>query len=419
MTTTVATTAADAADSGDGVLERVQQLKPLLRAEALENDRIQRIPERSLAALKEAGVWKMMTPKYYGGYETPFPTVFETLRTIVSACPSIGWATTLTSINWLVARCCDELQDEVFGDNPNALIPSVFGSFGARAKRVSGGIEIVGGGRWGFNSGCPDGDWDLLGAVVEEPDGSETRLWIAVPISDLELVNDWDVTAARGTASWTATCGDIFVPDHRILSNRNDLFGGDSANESKRQANNPYYGPPPYMVFSNFLALIPSGVADGALEVFVEQLPGRKITHTDYLKASEAPIVHLQVGEATMKASAIDALRERLVGLCTNWKPGDPELPAQTRREQLVGGSVYCYQLAREAVDLLYLASGPRVIREDNPIQRFQRDIQAFAQHVLLHPDTQFENIGRVRCGLPPFSGAARTAGRPAPTGSS
>lgn len=417
MTTSALTTSTAPADPGDGVLERVKQLKPLLRAEALENERIQRIPENSLAALKEAGVWKMMTPKHYGGYETPFPIVFETLRTIVSACPSIGWATALTSIGFLVARCCDELQDEVFGENPGPLIPSVFGSFGARAKRVSGGIQIVGGGRWGFNSGVPDGDWDLLGAVVDEPDGSETRLWIAFPVSDLELVNDWDVTAARGTASWTATCGDIFVPDHRILSNRNDLFGGDSPNESKRQANNPYYSPPPFYVFSNFLALVPSGVADGALEVFVEQLPGRKITHTDYLKASEAPIVHLQVGEATMKASAIEAIRQRLVGLCTNWKPGDPELPGQIRRELLVAGPVHCFQLAREAVDLLYLASGPRVIREDNPIQRFQRDIQAFAQHVLLHPDTQYENVGRVRCGLPAFGGAARSTG-PAQTGS-
>ena len=147
--------------------------------------------------------------------------------------------------------------------------------------------------------------------------------------------------------------------------------------------------------------------------VRTEWQPRRAFQGWRYLKASEAPIVHLKVGEATMKASAIEAIRERLVGLCADWKPGDPELPAQIRRELLVAGPVYCFELAREAVDLLYLVSGPRVIRDENPIQRFQRDIQAFAQHVLLHPDTQYENVGRVRCGLPPFGGAARTIGLP------
>ncbi|MGY4101572.1 hypothetical protein ACW2Q0_18755 [Nocardia sp. R16R-3T] len=122
-----------------------------------------------------------------------------------------------------------------------------------------------------------------------------------------------------------------------------------------------------------------------------------------------SPCLSKPVGQAAIKISTIDALTQRIVGLCTNWKAGDPELPPLVRAEQLMGSVSYSFQLAREAIDLLYLGSGASVIREQNPIQRFQRDIQAFTQHVLVHPDTQFENLGRQHCGLPPFGGAART----------
>jgi alkylation response protein AidB-like acyl-CoA dehydrogenase len=36
------------------------------------------------------------------------------------------------------------------------------------------------------------------------------------------------------------------------------------------------------------------------------------------------------------------------------------------------------------------------------PIQRFQRDIQALANHAIMHPQTTIELYGRVLCGLPP-----------------
>lgn len=58
--------------------------------------------------------------------------------------------------------------------------------------------------------------------------------------------------------------------------------------------------------------------------------------------------------------------------------------------------------LARDAVDLLFYASGASAIQEHVPIQRFQRDIQALANHAIMHPQTTFELYGRVLCGLEP-----------------
>ena len=57
---------------------------------------------------------------------------------------------------------------------------------------------------------------------------------------------------------------------------------------------------------------------------------------------------------------------------------------------------------ARDAVDTLFYASGASAIQASVPIQRFQRDMQALANHAILHPQTNDELYGRVLCGLEP-----------------
>jgi hypothetical protein len=48
--------------------------------------------------------------------------------------------------------------------------------------------------------------------------------------------------------------------------------------------------------------------------------------------------------------------------------------------------------------------SGVSVIQSRVPIQRLQRDIQALANHAIMHPQTTTELYGRVLCGLEPNS---------------
>jgi hypothetical protein len=62
----------------------------------------------------------------------------------------------------------------------------------------------------------------------------------------------------------------------------------------------------------------------------------------------------------------------------------------------------YATGLARNAVDILFYASGASSIQEHVPIQRYQRDIQALANHAIMHPQTALELYGRVLCGLQP-----------------
>ena len=51
----------------------------------------------------------------------------------------------------------------------------------------------------------------------------------------------------------------------------------------------------------------PVGTARGAMDAFLERLPGRGITYTNYTNKAEAPVTHLQLAEASMKIDSSDA----------------------------------------------------------------------------------------------------------------
>ena len=53
-------------------------------------------------------------------------------------------------------------------------------------------------------------------------------------------------------------------------------------------------------------------------------------------------------------------------------------------------------------MDILFNASGASSIQPHIPIQRFQRDIQALANHAVMHTQTGTELYGRVLCGFAP-----------------
>ena len=59
-------------------------------------------------------------------------------------------------------------------------------------------------------------------------------------------------------------------------------------------------------------------------------------------------------------------------------------------------------RLAKEAVDILNMASGGSSIYSSVPIQQIERDIQAANLQGMIQPTTNLELYGRILCGLEP-----------------
>ena len=373
------------------LIQRAAALVPMLRSNALAAEAARRVPEASFEALSEAGIFRMMAPKRYGGDEADFQTQSDVLAEIGRGCPSTSWvATIFSAMGWLVGVFPDEAQEEVFEGRD----PRISGVFSPTGTAVPKGGGFVVNGRWPFNTGCHGARWTVLNAVLGEGVGLPTC--VLVKSRELKVLDDWHASGMAATGSNTIVAENVFVPAHRSLP-LPDMI--EARYPPRHNATSPYFNYPTAAVLTVNAGGTPLGIARGALETFVERLPGRGITYTTYTNKSEAPVTHLQLGEASLKIESADAHVRRAAALLDGHSSGPMSLESRVKARAHIA---YATGLAREAVDTLFLASGASSIQTEIPIQRFQRDIQALANHAIMHAQTGIELYGRVLCGLPP-----------------
>jgi 3-hydroxy-9,10-secoandrosta-1,3,5(10)-triene-9,17-dione monooxygenase len=134
---------------------------------------------------------------------------------------------------------------------------------------------------------------------------------------------------------------------------------------------------------------------------FFQRLPQRGIAYTTYGRQAEAPITHLQVAEAAMKVDEAEfhAYRaaDRVDTKAANGEVWTLEEKALTRMDAGMTA-----RLAKEAIDILNMASGGSSIYRKVAMQRIERDIQAVSLQGMIQPTTNLELYGRIRCGLEP-----------------
>ena len=62
---------ADASDAADGLVDRIRALQPLIREHAPRTEQERRVTSEVVAALTDAGLYRMNVPRRYGGYQSP------------------------------------------------------------------------------------------------------------------------------------------------------------------------------------------------------------------------------------------------------------------------------------------------------------------------------------------------------------
>jgi alkylation response protein AidB-like acyl-CoA dehydrogenase len=377
----------------EGLLERTAELVPMLQTNAAAAEEARRIPPENLAALTAAGVFRMTAPKRFDGYESDLQTVYAVLAEIGRGCPSSCWvATTHALLTWLTGLYPDETQDEVFA-TADVAITGAFAP-GGHAVPTSGGVVVSG--RWPFCSGCHGAEWANVVALTAEDNGGEQPVSLLIPTSELTILDDWYPSGMAATGSNTLAGEDIVVPTHRTLPVATLLTGN---YPRRHNSDSSYFNFPAVPFAVALMGATPVGIARGALDAFLQRLPGRRITYTDYADQAKAPVTHLTVGDAALKIDSADAHVRRASSLLDGPPDGVMTVEARVKTRAHVSHAI---SLAREAVDALFYASGASSIQTHVPIQRFQRDMQAIANHALLLPATNTELYGRTLCGLEP-----------------
>ncbi|MDQ0779313.1 alkylation response protein AidB-like acyl-CoA dehydrogenase [Streptomyces aurantiacus] len=389
--------------SDAGIVERVRELRPLIRENAVRAERERRVPDEVVAALTGTGVHRMNVPRRYGGYQTPLHTQIDAFTEIAVECASTAWVTLgQAGVSYIAALFPDEAQDDFF-TGPSGPDVRIGGTLvpGATAVPCDGGYRVDGAS--GFATGCHHADWHLLTAAVAPADGRPQEgppemLWVAVPMSELEILDDWDVTGLAGTGSNTVVARNIPVPAHRVLPVGPMLAGW---TPSKANADDPFYRMPVLLLFCAWAASAALGLGRAAMTEFTGRIHRRGITYTFHERQNEATVTHLQAAEAQMRISAAELVAARLIAeIETKARDGSPYTPRERARIRAESG--YLTRLCKEAVDLLASAAGASSLRRDVPMQRIARDIQALCLHSFVNPATNLEIYGRVLSGVDP-----------------
>lgn len=380
------------------LVRRASDLVPQLRKNAHRTEANRRLLDETVEAMSDAGLFKMRVPARYGGYESDTATQAEVTAELARGDGAAGWTMSVWTIpGWMVGMFPDEVQDEVYATDNVRVCGTL--SPTAIAKPAKGGIVVNG--RWGFISGAPHSHWQEIIAMAPTPDGQgQWPVMALVPMSELRTVDDWYASGLRGSGSITTVAEDVFVPEQRVLP-LIDVMQERYA--SRLNADLPMYRAPLLGVAAASSVGTLVGLAKAARETFMERLGDRKITYTEYASQREAPITHLQVGQAAMKIDQLGFHADRVTALAdTRSRTGEPwklEERARSRADVAV-----CCQLAKEAVEIFAGASGGSSIYESVPMQRILRDVNATNLHALMVPSTNFELYGRILCGLDPNS---------------
>jgi alkylation response protein AidB-like acyl-CoA dehydrogenase len=374
------------------LIDRAAALVPMLLERAPAAEQARRVSDASFDALSKAGVFSMTAPKRFGGAEADFQTQCDVLAHLARGCPSTSWvATIFSAMSWLAATFPDQAQEEIFADR-DPRISGVFSPTGTGVRK-DGGVVVSG--RWGFNTGCHGARWTVLNAVVGTgPEAVPTC--VIARSQELTIVDDWYAAGMSATGSNTIVAENVFVPAHRCLPLPDML---EARLPARHNADNPYFNHPLSPVLTVNAGGTPLGIARGALETFRARLPGRGIAYTFYTNKAEAPVTHLQLADAALTLESADAHIRRATALLDGHISGQMSVDERIKSRAHVA---YAMGLARQSVDTLFYGSGASSIQTHVPIQRFQRDVQALANHAIMHTQTALELYGRTLCGLPP-----------------
>src|SRR2546426_12696851 len=69
-------------------LQRVRALLPALRDRAVHAEQLRRLPDATFADFQEAGLFRCLQPKRYGGYELDPGTLYQAIMEIGTVCGS-------------------------------------------------------------------------------------------------------------------------------------------------------------------------------------------------------------------------------------------------------------------------------------------------------------------------------------------
>lgn len=376
------------------LVDVARNMLPALRERADWADNNGTLPRETHDALMDAGLYRIYLPERFGGYESDYALQVDIAAELGRACGSTAWVhAVVASHSWMHGMFEPKAQDEVWAEDPDALISGSTPTGDARIDPVDDGFVLNG--TWTFSSGVDFCQWNHFNMMTPrlDGDGMEHRYGLA-SLDEVDILDDWDPSGLRGTGSKSMRVKDLFIPEYRTI--RSEACRGEATAGS---AVNPgaLYRMPLFSLFGKGIVAPAVGIARGALDFAVEYLDGRRMQSG--LRLADEPTAQLRIGEA---AAEIEAAWLLLLKDCeeVHARAEAGEVPTLEERHRWRRNDSYAGKLCIQAVDRLMTLLGAQGNRKGSDLHRHWRDMHTLASHIALAWDAQGANYGRVLIGL-------------------
>jgi alkylation response protein AidB-like acyl-CoA dehydrogenase len=381
------------------LLNTVRTLAPLIREYADAAERTRHLSPPVVTALAEAGIFRLYTPRTLGGLEIAPLTFARVLEEIARINGSTGWCVLIGGANPLfVVPLADEVLEEIFGRDPHCITGSAFFPYGKAVVR-DGGYVVSG--RWPYASGCHHCTWYFVLCTVFDADQPrltangepEVRAFF-MPITQVTILDTWDVSGLAGTGSHDIVLEQVFVPEKYTWQ-----FGPGMGPQGKHFQSLLYRYPLYASVVSN-VSTMALGIAQGAVDACLELAQAKRPVGTTQL-LRDRPLFQIRLAEAVALVRSARAWLYAAVEQIGEAVQARGQVSFAERADVLLAAA-NTTRSAATAVDILYTAAGATANYRRSPLQRALRDIHAVTQHFATAPP-QFESAGRMLLGLPPL----------------
>jgi len=371
------------------LLAAVERVRDTLLAGADEAEANATLPPATVQALDDAGLLALKLPAVLGGAEADLVTQLEVLEAVTYIDTSAGWCTLIgaAAIASPGAFLVDEAIAQIFA---SGQVPRAAGAFmpSGQAVPVDGGYRVNG--RWAFASGIRHAQWvSATTRVVHEGAAAPALRRVVLPVTAVQIHDNWQVMGLQGTGSCDFSVTDLFVPE---------CFSWD-AQRTRPQRGGPLYrlGMPAFV--ANEHVAFALGVGRRALDTLLDLAHAKQRGYGQASTLAARAALQRAVGESELRlraarALAIETYEEAWAIVCAG-QTLPPRLQAELRSV-----ATFATEVAVDVTTQVFRYSGGTALYVTSVLQRCLRDINAAAQHLMVS-DAAYENYGQFLLGLP------------------
>lgn len=365
----------------DEIVKRAFDMIPMLRERAEACEKARMVPKENIQAFQEAGFFKILQPKRWGGYEMNPNVINRVLMELARGCPSSAWNVMVLGVHpFEVGLLPEQVGDELWGEDNTRLVSSSYAPFGT-VTRVDGGYQLKG--EWLTSSGCDHAAGGaFVGGRVKNDQGEMEFRSFWIQRSDYEIVDDWFVVGLQGTGSKKLLIKDAFIPAYRSHS-----IGAYDENSHGNVDN--LYKMPFFYVFYAAVSSVLIGIARGMADLYIEHMVPRQNINQAVGAAINDPFIKGRLGEAIAKMRAARARVLMNTDEAWSYASKGQLVPLDVRvmhfsTNQFTGGDCF------DAAHMIFKKTSTRGVWLNCPMQRQMRDMLVGANHITQNQD----NIG-------------------------